>query len=191
MSIIDSLKRLERAGEEDSRSIKKLHRAAADVADWIIKAAPEGIRLPRNYIVVRRQSNTGSLRFLVLCDVEPDDIEVDAGDYPNLVSLYIDGMGGPLHGDPQCFIPPQTRQGSLTFAKDVAEGLLDEIAVFLEACRANQERAAQVLEGHLPPADPGPSIRVPLAEDPELDEVAARLNARDEHEPRGHSYDTT
>jgi hypothetical protein len=152
---------------------------------------PEGVPLPRNYIVVRRQSNIGPTRFLVLCNVEPDDVDIEAGDYPNLVSLYVDGTGDYLHGDFRCFIPPQTRQGSLTFAKDIAEGLLDEIAAFLDARKATQDHAARILEEHVPRADPGPSIGVPHAEDPELDEIAAGLDAREDHEPRGHSYDTT
>ena len=55
MSIIDSLKRLERAGSETSRVTEKLREAAKDVAERIIAAVPEdlwGTSLPRGYWIM-------------------------------------------------------------------------------------------------------------------------------------------
>ena len=73
---------------------------------------------PRGYKVVTVRSNVGSALFLVKGD--------------NEYRTWIDGIGGCLHRDFHCWIPEQTRTGVLDFAKDIAEGLLDEIALFLE-----------------------------------------------------------
>jgi len=42
-------------------------------------------------------------------------------------------------------IPDQEREGSLRFAKDIAEGLLDEIAAFLEAREMEADKATAAL----------------------------------------------
>lgn len=129
--IINAVKRLERAGSENSRATKKLHDAVRIVADLICDRAPVGVDLPRGYRVVRIRSNVGSANFL----------EVDGGEdeFGEPTSDLVDGDGGYLHGDFHCPLPAQTRETSLQFAADVADGLLDEISEMLE------QRATQTL----------------------------------------------
>ncbi len=127
-SIIDSLKRLERAGSEHSRATEKLHTAARDVARLVKELVPVGVILPRGYEVRRIHSNVGSDLFLV------------AGGY------WVDGCGGYLHGDFRCPIPPQTREASLRFAEDIATGWLDELAEWLEQRAAEDEAATATLQ---------------------------------------------
>ncbi len=135
MNIIDAVKRLERAGDENSKATKKLHDAAATVAEIIERVAPLGVSLPRDYRVTRVRSNIGSDVFLLGGKAQYGDAE-----------FWVDGIGRYLHNDFNCDIPAQTRSGSLKFAKDVAEGLLDEIAEFLEKRKQDSEQAATVLE---------------------------------------------
>jgi hypothetical protein len=52
--------------------------------------------------------------------------------YGYIEEEFIDGIGSYLHGDFNCFTPEITREMALRFAKDISEGLLDEIAEFLE-----------------------------------------------------------
>ena len=140
MDIINAVKRLERAGDENSKATKKLHEAAREVAYKIEAVAPVGVLLPRGYRVERVKSNVGSDEFLTL---RGDRDEYQRGEYHY---YWIDGCGRYLHGDFHAEVPAQTRTGSLRFAKDVAEGLLDEIAEFLEQRKAESEKAAEVLE---------------------------------------------
>jgi hypothetical protein len=145
--IINAALRLERAGGENSRATEKLHVAARKVADLIEGLAPVGVDLPRGYIVIRERSNVGSALFLKLYRGQ----DKHAAEYGvnQRHSYWIDGTGGYLHGDFHCEIPNQSRDGSLMFAKDVAEGLLDEIAEFLEQRAAQSDQATADLEQHL------------------------------------------
>lgn len=136
--VINAVKRLERAGSENSRATKKLHDAASEVAYLIKHQVPVGADLPRGYNVVEVNSNVGICRFLLLpngCD-----------EYGEPQSLWIDGTGNYLHGDFRCEIPDQTREGSLQFAKDIADGLLNEIAAWLESRVNEADSAAETLE---------------------------------------------
>jgi hypothetical protein len=134
MDTIDALKRLERAGSENSKATAKLHEAASELAGRIIKAVPANVTLPRDYRVVKVKSNVGEESFLV--HGQADELDYDH---------WIDGTGKYLHGDCHCDIPPQTREGSLQFAKDIAEGLLDEIAEFLDQRQCESDSATETL----------------------------------------------
>jgi hypothetical protein len=133
---MDSLKRLERAGSAQSKAAEKLHEAAEEVAVAIINAVPDnmvGDWLPRDYRVVYRKSNVGGKYYLTREDGEE--------------THYIDGMGkngGYMHGDFHCWIPGQTREGSLLFAKDLAGGLLDMIAKHIEEQTQKIEIATEI-----------------------------------------------
>lgn len=126
--LMNSLSRLERAGSNSSRCTEKLHEAASAVAGNICKiianAKAVGVDLPRHYRVIKVKSNVGSARYLVLEN----------------------GDGSYLYCDFHAWIPEQTRDGSLQFAKDISEGLLTEIAEFLEK-RASEEAKATDLLG--------------------------------------------
>lgn len=134
MKIQDAIARLQRAGDENSKATKKLHEAARNVADLIEQNAPVNVTLPRGYKVLRYKSNVGSQLFLKSGHTD----EYGDGD-------MVDGCGCYLHGDFNCWIPAQTRECSLQFARDVAEGLLDEIAAFIEARKTESEKAAETL----------------------------------------------
>lgn len=139
-NVINAVKRLERAGDENSRATQKLFEAARNVADLITETVPSGSDLPRGYYVKKIRTNVGSCKFL--CK------EIDDG-YGYPVTRYIDGMGDYLHGDIHCWIPPQDRDTVLQFAKDIAEGLLDEIAAWLENKIAKANDAANILQNTL------------------------------------------
>lgn len=145
MDVTTAINRLQRAGADSSRATKKLHEAADQAALMVIEALPRelvsafdpdhGVQdsiLPRGYYVQRVRSNVGSALYLMSRSDE-----------------WIGGqgtLGGYLHGDFHASTGEQTREGSLRFAKDVAEGWLDELSAFLEAAAAKETAAAEVLE---------------------------------------------
>lgn len=135
---INALKRLERAGSAISRATQKLFEAASIVAAEIEDACPTNVRLPRGYRVERYRSNVGAEYFLT------HDAGLD--EYGCQRSDFVDGTGGYLHGDFSCPIPAQTRRGVMRFAEDIATGLLDEIAAFLEARTKEAEEKAMILK---------------------------------------------
>lgn len=135
-NIINALKRLERAGDENSRATEKLYEAAKKVAAFIEENVPAAVELPRGYKAIYVSSNIGSAKFLVNETKER--------------RVWIDGIGGYLHEDYNCKIPAQTRTGVLDFAKDIAEGLLDEIALFLEKRAQESSEMTDVLNNSIP-----------------------------------------
>lgn len=140
MSIIDTIKRLERARSGGSRAGATVRQAAADVARFIMDSVPIGSDLPRGYGTIERRSSTGgSATFLVSPPGDPDECG-------NRVSHYINGWDGYLHGDFRCELREPSRECVLDFARDIAEGLLDEIAAWLDARAAEDEAAAAQLE---------------------------------------------
>lgn len=126
MSVIDSLKRLERAGSESSRATEKLRLAARDVAEAIEAISMDflGVVLPRGYVVEMREGS------VYLMSREQDD-----NDYcPTRYAFYSYSR------------TPPTRTAILEFASDIADGWLDELATFLEARQAESIKAAEILE---------------------------------------------
>jgi len=83
--------------------------------------------LPRGYRVVEITSNVGCWPFLT------------RGQH------YINGEDRYLHGDFRCFIPKPPREAVLRFARDIADGLLEEIAQALEARAKESDTAAGAL----------------------------------------------
>ncbi len=143
MTLIDSLKRLERAGSENSRATAKLHQAVREVADLIEHTVPHNVMLPWGYIVEDRESNIGATTLLFRRSDEYDEWTGK----PILECVDYDG-GRWLHGDFNADMTGygQTREVSLRFAADIASGLLDEIATFIEARGSEAEEAAKHLE---------------------------------------------
>ena len=131
--LLNALNRLERAGSEESRCTKKLHEAACTVAEKICAAVytarAVSVLLPRGYMVTNVKSNVGNTDFLVRKTGKIDDMSGE----PEL--YWIDGQGSYLHGDFHAFVPDQTR-----------EGLLDEIAEFLEKRSTESSQAAELLQ---------------------------------------------
>jgi hypothetical protein len=126
MSIIDSLKRLERASSENSRATEKLRSAASDVAKAIEAISHDfrDVPLPRGYVVETYQAAP------YLMSREQND-----NDYC-LVRYAFYGRYGE---DP-------TRAAILEFAADIADGWLDELAEFLESRQVESNKAAEILE---------------------------------------------
>lgn len=151
--LMNSLNRLQRAGDNGSKATKKLHEAASTVADEICKsvyaARAVGEKLPRGYRVVNVRSNVGDNDFLTLDsgkkNLRAGDSEFGYDEFIDNHTFWIDGTGSYMHGDFHCMIPDQEREGSLRFAKDIAEGLLDEIASFLEARETEAEKMSVIL----------------------------------------------
>lgn len=122
--ITNAVKRLERAGSENSRTTEKLHAAVCTVADFICNQVPTNVTLPRGYLVQETITDTGSSRFLYRLTGQKNEWGDD------LIGIDTPGM---------------TRAGSLQFAKDVAEGLLDEITEWLDIRSAESNDAAELL----------------------------------------------
>lgn len=138
--VINALKRLQRAGSETSQSTEKLHEAVRVLASHITRLVPDGVELPRGYRAMVVASNVGGETFLTLPSEDRDEWTGERG------VVYVDGLGGPLHGDFRCEIPAQTRKTSLAFAADVADGWLDELAAWLEARGAEDKAATERLQ---------------------------------------------
>lgn len=136
-TLIDSVKRLERAGSANSKATDKLREAASNLAEWIADRVPTSVELPRGYMVSRLRSGVGSRLFL--------ETPGKPGEYGTSYSEYLNGFGGCLHGDFTCPTPKPSREAVLQFAKDVSEGLLDEITEWLEKRAKEDAEATETL----------------------------------------------
>lgn len=118
--VISSLKRLERAGAEDSRATQKLCQAADVLAEHIIVLLPGGTwgenNLPRGW------SHDGRYLVAPRYEIEPGD---------SVAGIDAEGVGG------------ADRQSALWLAEAIATGWLDELAEWLEAKGAESEAATQ------------------------------------------------
>lgn len=131
MSIIDAVKRLERSGQEHSKTTEKLREAAREVAGLIIRIVPEGETLPRGYLVV---------------DTERDGLLLVQGVDNSGCPVYINGRGysGGLGYTPDFSLEP-SRDDVLIFARAIANGLIEEIAEWLEQRNAENAEASAIL----------------------------------------------
>ena len=128
-SVIDALKRLERAGSEESGATGKLKDAARELGEYVVGLLDEEVRdevsahdgitaLPRDY---RVQEGYG--------DIGVADFHLVRWDYAT--QRYI-----PVHA---------SRFAALAFAEDVATGWLDELGEWLAARKAYAEEGAATL----------------------------------------------
>jgi len=134
-TIIDSVKRLERSGAENSRATQKLRDAAEKLAkhcEDLIDDTMCGVSLPRGYVVEGRDGS----RYLMSRRVRADDY--DGGDFRS--AYYEAGVTTP-------------REDLLILAADVAEGWLDELATFFDQRGAESTSAADVITQALERAD--------------------------------------
>ena len=117
-SVINAVKRLERAGSESSKATKKLVEAAGVLGDWVanLKGVPGGGEaLPRGYWVEAIGSSYKLCR----------------------PSRHYDKC---IYGDKWT-----EREEALWLAEDVARGWLDELAAWLEKRTAEAKNAETVL----------------------------------------------
>lgn len=133
-SIINALKRLERVGDENSRVTQKLKEACFILAKQISENVPSRVGLPRGYFVETYTTNTSPS---------------DTFDY-QLLKRYFDDDSKRLEIDYKTIIDFEdettSRTACLEFAADIADGLLTEIADWLEARKAESEKAITVVE---------------------------------------------
>jgi hypothetical protein len=133
MSIIDSLKRVERAGDANSRATEKLFSAVHAVADLIADTiAPFSWRhtftLPGGRETEYSVEHRNGSRYLCHALIPEDDLE----------QAYC--------GEFLCHDRVWNRSTALAFARDVADGLLDAIAEWLEKRAAENDAASETLE---------------------------------------------
>lgn len=128
MGIIDDLKRLERAGDETSKTTRKLKEAVYVVAEEIAEKSPVGL-IVNGYEIVRKFSNIGSAKYL-----EKDGIQYNQ-----------DGEGF-LHGDFTCSLHGPRRAECLNFAQDIANGLIGKFAEAMETRQTEDIEAIYTLE---------------------------------------------
>lgn len=121
MRLNDAIARLNRAGDENSRTTQKLFDAAKEVATLIENSVPINARLPRGYVVRELRSNVGYASFLESPHCNND------GD-----TFFIDGFEGYLHNDFHVRVRKPSRNIIMQFASDIADGWLDEVAAWLE-----------------------------------------------------------
>jgi len=90
--LMNSLNRLQRAGDNGSKATKKLHEAASTVADEICKsvyhARAVGEKLPRGYRVVNVRSNVGNNDFLTL-DSGKKNVHPAEAQYEDLIDNHV------------------------------------------------------------------------------------------------------
>ena len=144
---IKAVLRLEKAGREDNLVTKKLHQAAKNVAGFIKENVPENVLLPRGYLVKPLTDEGGYYKcgsYLVWT--------IEGVGKKRKIMHWIDSDFETYEKAEQHHIEydmtPQTRTGSLLFAKDISEGLLDEISKFLENRTAKTIEATNVLLAH-------------------------------------------
>lgn len=131
--VISSLKRLERAGSENSKATEKLIAAAGAVAYTIAEMIPAACFGADDF-----SANCYSDNCFVLARANTLDLIVDAENWRTGVrKVYLGQMDHTVDAD---------RDHALQFAAQIAEGLLDELAECLEAMGQASEKATEMLE---------------------------------------------
>lgn len=126
MKLITALQNLEKASLEQKITRKRLEEAAFVVADYIAEKVGFPAKLPRGYELER--CGMGAYHYLLL----------------KKNGVYIAKEGTFLHGIYYCPRPP--KDVLLQFAQDIANGLIDEIAKWLEARATETHSAANILQ---------------------------------------------
>lgn len=143
-NIINALKRLERAGSEHSKSTQKLCDAAVVVADMVAdlvpisrEAYPSLVMLPRGYSVGLAGCDRRAEQFLY-SPLDTDGIRTAFNSYR-----------ADDNGMVRCY--GISRKSALAFARDVADGWLDELGDWLQEQASQAARATKVIaEGDTP-----------------------------------------
>jgi hypothetical protein len=149
MSIIDSLKRLERSGQENSRATKKLKESANELADFIINSCPYKVVLPMGYKVSKvvyynSHKMVDPRDGLDYCLMTPYKFSDQHNDGYEILGVKNDGMT--TYGT---YLRIASRETVLKFAKDVSDGLIDKIADFLDKLKMQADQATQTLDSKL------------------------------------------
>ena len=118
--VIDSLKRLERIGSENSKTTEKLLTAARDLSELIVRQFLPGVGQGVTVATIERKNSLG---------------------WADDTSYWVGPVKGDLRLTRNNVIVWDNRSVALEFSKDVADGLLDLIVETLT------ERAKNGLEG--------------------------------------------
>lgn len=147
-SIIDALKRLERAGDENSKTNAKLYKAAGDagyaIAVIVDAAGLRGYNLPRGYVVRTIKQSEGEEIGLCKRIAEAGtaiDFELGQGGYVGAAGVQSLG---------------RHRAIVAQFSEDLAAGLMHEIAEFIEQEGGSGAAILDQLTTHAPVAPPTP-----------------------------------
>lgn len=144
-SLMDQLKRLERAGAEHSRANEKLRSAAHDVAQHIAEhldsVAAVACQRRHNYVLSAQQVEVALPRGYAVDDTSRG---------PILVTYNGDSeYGEVLNRHPASAVLP-TQAAALQFARDLADGWLAEAAAAVETLAAEAAAAAAQIETAAP-----------------------------------------
>lgn len=136
--VISALKRLQRAGSEESRASQKLREAASVVATRIEVTLLPALQATRRSYPEERVLGIPGTDYTVVyrrdADTEWAELRLD------YATLYEPGYA---LADPYS---PAPHEVALRFARDVAEGLLDKVAALLETLAAESDAATSTLE---------------------------------------------
>lgn len=153
MGIIDDLKRLERIGDELSKTVSKLRNATVSIANEIIaitKDLPVGTVLPRGYTIEERCGKsefTGKrvcYRYLIGTTTIPE-LGEEHREIVNGATVQDFFVENDKNGD---FIPLVPRKTCLKFAEDIASGFLSELSELLEGkARETEALTTKMLDG--------------------------------------------
>lgn len=157
MSIIDDLKRLERAGSETSTTSEKLRKAAKGMAEKIlelVKDYPDDKDMGLGYykktyeVSYDRSKKPRSFLFNTSCD--KDSYEIDALNGPVDKSEYLEYYdSSAFTGGGTTSVCVLTTAAALEFAKDIADGLLYVICENLEEYQAEVAKGLEAMEENL------------------------------------------
>lgn len=150
--VIDSLKRLERVGSETSKTTQKLLEAAKNVSDLIVK---------------QYNARTGETIALRFGGAEILNEEGDAVHSFHTYSIrpYLNTTAHGLYDEDTRRFVFENRDAGLHFAKDVANGLLEEVIESLATRKCQDEEALAALQRLLDPKrQPGAGKYAPLGQ---------------------------
>lgn len=137
-SIINSLKRLERVGDETSRVTEKLKNAACEVANKIYGMVIDYRREYRAHEIMKYTRITGANKQPGLFIVETSGGVCLAYDYDTEMHEY--------NYQDYILSSDMHRDMALRFSKLIANGVLDKIVDWLEKKKKKGQEAIEVLE---------------------------------------------
>ena len=158
-SVIDSLKRLERIGSEESETVRKILEAADQVGHKIVESLPPGLLgepfrgfldnsgAPHLAHVAEAGNDEGSTALIVVGTLGTVQEIAIAGNFKYTFGSYLCTPGGlEVRNVAGNFVPVGSdRESALAFSKDIAMGLLDLVAL-LKRLYLDRAAARQVAE---------------------------------------------
>lgn len=125
-NIINSLKRLERAGSEQSRTTEKLREAARVLGEHVVSQLPADVQLGANVYGYYEEVDRMLPRNIVI------DRQCQLAYWDHIIGRYV--------------AVDSSREMALRFAHDIADGWLNELAAWLEERAAEDAAATQTIE---------------------------------------------